>query len=73
MCLRLYDHHSKASRYSNGLKILEAQGNPISKHMINSLKPKGRVHISIKKTVIPQKDKWKRNKEKIQNQLENKV
>ena len=76
MCLSLYDYHSKASIYSYGLANLKTRVTTNQKHTIDSLNQKERDSSIIqKKSIKSQKEKGKeeRNKEEIQNQLENKV
>ena len=76
MCLNLYDYLSKARRYSNGLTYLKIRVTTNQKHTIHYKKQKEKnSRIIQNKTVKPQKEKQKeeRNKKQIQNQLENKV
>ena len=76
MCLSLYDYQSKASRYSNGLTYLKNRVTRNQKYTIDSQKPKSKEHKHNTKEnhqTTKGKTKRKRNKEDIQNQLENKV
>ena len=65
----------KASRYRKGLTYLKNRVTTNQKHTIDSQKPKEKSMSTIQeKTIKLQKEKEKeRNKEEIQNQLENKV
>ena len=43
MCLKLYDHQAKASRYRKGLTYLKKQGNHKSKPNITFTKTKKKI------------------------------
>ena len=76
MCLSLYDYQSKASRYSYGLTYLKTRVTTNQKHIIDSQKPKTKeLEHNTKENHQTTRGKTKiiRNKEEIQNQLENKV
>ena len=74
MCLSLYDYHSKAFRYSNGFTYLKNRVTKNQKHTIDLQKnKKERTQAWQKENCQTTKGKTKRNKEEIQNQLENKV
>ena len=81
MCLSLYDYQSKASRYSNRLAYLQNRVTTNQKHTIDSHTQKTQKEENSSKqnknenhqTTKGKTKRKKRNKEEIQNQLENKV
>ena len=74
ICLCLYDYQSEASRYRNGLTYLKNRVIRNKKYTIDSQKPKIRkLKHNRKDNHQNTKGKTKRNKEKIQNNLGNKI
>ena len=73
MCLGLYDYQFETSRYKNGLTYLKNRVIRNQKYTIDSQKPKIKLKHNTKDNHQNTKGKTKRNKQKIQNNLRDKI